>query len=93
MMDLSTLLGVLSLAMLLLGVVTLFTVWNTRRTVTCPENGEVANIDTDPEQAMRSTFRGEPEQVIACSRWPERANCARDCVHAGHADDEAPHAA
>lgn len=53
------------------------------RTVMCPENMIGATIRLDSGYAMRAHVAGNPElRVLTCSRWPGRADCGRECLHA-----------
>jgi hypothetical protein len=50
-----------------------------KRTVSCPADGERAEIRTDARHAARSMFTGEAQRVTECSLWPERRGCDRAC--------------
>jgi hypothetical protein len=52
-----------------------------RRTVTCPETSQSALIAIDRRNAVLMHVIGDHRQRIrACSRWPERRECAQDCL-------------
>ena len=42
--------------------------------VSCPRNGAFAAVNL---------HGGDRPQVMRCSRWPEYAGCAQDCLRAG----------
>ena len=52
-----------------------------QRTVTCPETNQSAWIALDARNAVLMHVIGDNRQTIqACSRWPERQECARNCL-------------
>ena len=52
-----------------------------RRTVICPETGESALIVLDARHAAVMHAMGErPLRIQACSSWPERQACGRNCL-------------
>jgi len=59
-------------------------VWRRTRgghAVTCPALGEPAVVGFAPWHAVRMHARGDAElRVIQCSHWPERGDCARECL-------------
>jgi len=51
------------------------------RQVSCPGAGASALVALDPWYAVRMHALGNPEILIRrCSRWPENAGCARECL-------------
>jgi hypothetical protein len=52
------------------------------RQVRCPVGGQLARIELDPWFAVRThAVKGAPELCVrACSHWPERADCGRECL-------------
>lgn len=51
------------------------------RLVDCPENQQPAAVDLDTRYAVATGLHGRPAlRVGACTRWPERAQCAQGCV-------------
>jgi hypothetical protein len=52
------------------------------RVITCPENLEPAAVKVDAGRAARMiAIAGEKDlHLKACSRWPEMAGCAEDCL-------------
>lgn len=48
-------------------------------TVTCPETHAPVKVRRDPLQAVKSLFSRKSQRVVACDRWPERADCDRAC--------------
>jgi hypothetical protein len=52
-----------------------------RQTVICPETSESALIVLDARHAALMHAIGErPLRIQACSRWPERQACGRNCL-------------
>ena len=49
------------------------------RSVACPADGAEARVRIDGRQALAHLFRGGPQRVCACSRWPAQAGCDRAC--------------
>jgi hypothetical protein len=76
--------GFLLLALLIPASWSLNKVW--RKTsgahaVTCPGAGEPAVLNLDRWYAVRMHARGDAGlRVTACSQWPERGGCARQCL-------------
>lgn len=51
------------------------------RLVTCPENSEPAAVTIDPKHVFMTGAVGEPDlRLSSCSRWPERQECAQECL-------------
>lgn len=51
------------------------------RQLTYPETGALAGVGLDPRFAMRRHAAGAYEfRVLRCSRWPERRECAQECL-------------
>jgi hypothetical protein len=49
--------------------------------ITCPENYAAAGVNLDARHAAATALRGDPElRLSQCSRWPEKADCGRDCL-------------
>ena len=49
--------------------------------VTCPETGKPAAVKVDLWRAIVAAVFGRYRvRLCACSRWPERAGCAQDCL-------------
>jgi nucleotide-binding universal stress UspA family protein len=49
--------------------------------VHCPGTARTAVVSVDPMDAARGAVVGRrPREVLACSLWPERARCLRDCL-------------
>ena len=52
-----------------------------KRLVTCPENHCAAAVELDAKGAGLKAFRGGIYHCLQdCSRWPEKRNCAQDCL-------------
>ena len=52
-----------------------------QRIVTCPENHRPAAVALDARHAAETVFGKAPElRLKECSRWPERAGCAQECL-------------
>ncbi|MBI4477640.1 MAG: hypothetical protein HY654_10730, partial [Acidobacteria bacterium] len=49
------------------------------RLITCPENHQPAAVKVDARAAATRLSRARL-QLTSCSRWPEKAGCAQDCV-------------
>jgi hypothetical protein len=80
---------ILSLSGLALGVTVFASVrgfrayWRARgkRLVTCPETHCAAAVELDAKGAGLKAFRGGTYLCLQdCSRWPERRDCAQDCL-------------
>jgi len=51
------------------------------RVTTCPETRKTAVVRLDAGHAAWTDLRGEKElRLESCSRWPERADCGRECL-------------
>ena len=51
------------------------------RVVICPETQERATVKIDALHAAKSCLFGKAGvRLASCSRWPERADCARLCI-------------
>jgi hypothetical protein len=79
-----TVIGYFLLALLIPVCWSLGRVWRRTRgahAVTCPGIGEPALLGLDQWHAVRMHARGDAElRVLECSQWPERGNCARQCL-------------
>jgi hypothetical protein len=52
-----------------------------KRLVTCPENHCTAAVELDAKGAGLRAFRGGTYLCLRdCSRWPEKHDCAQDCL-------------
>ncbi len=52
-----------------------------RRTVICPETDQPAFIELNaPHAALMHAIGDRPRRIQACSRWPERQACGRNCL-------------
>lgn len=52
-----------------------------KRLVNCPENHCTAAVELDAKGAALRAFRGGTYQCLKdCSRWPEKEDCAQDCL-------------
>lgn len=51
------------------------------RVIVCPETHEPAGVTLERFRgALRALAGYEPLRVAGCSRWPERAGCAQECL-------------
>lgn len=51
------------------------------RLVTCPETGKPAAVALASfRTGLRAPFGLAPAELARCSRWPEKADCGRDCL-------------
>jgi hypothetical protein len=75
--------GLISVFGVLLPVgLTVFEEFSKPEEVICPENGEPALITADAAYiAIRSMAGMNRFRLAGCSRWPDRRNCTRSCVH------------
>jgi len=80
---------ILSLAGLAAGIMTFASVRGIRayvrargkRLVTCPENHCAAAVELDAKGAALKGFRGGTFLCLQdCSRWPEKQDCAQECL-------------
>jgi hypothetical protein len=52
-----------------------------RMVITCPENLRPAGVSVDAGHAAATGFGGHTEfRLSDCSRWPEKADCGRECL-------------
>ena len=52
-----------------------------RMVITCPENHRPAGVSVDAGHAAATGIGGHPEfRLSDCSRWPEKADCGRECL-------------
>lgn len=53
-----------------------------KRIITCPETNchEAVELDV-PLAAMSSLLDGAELRLTCCTRWPERQDCAQQCIH------------
>jgi hypothetical protein len=69
-------------------VVETFLRFRIRRTVTCPETGQAAEVGIDPVKAASgSAFGRLVLRVKSCSLWPDRAGCARQCMESSEKEE------
>src|SRR6266508_6367092 len=51
------------------------------RVVTCPETGKSVAVEVKAAKAAWNATFSEPElRLESCSRWPDRQDCAQECV-------------
>ena len=51
------------------------------RVISCPETHSTEVVRVDAGHAAWTALRGEKElRLEACTRWPERMDCGRDCL-------------
>jgi hypothetical protein len=51
------------------------------RLVACPENQQPAVVALDARRAAETSIDGTPDvRLSECTRWPEHANCGRECM-------------
>ena len=52
-----------------------------KRVITCPETEQYAAVDLDaPHAAVTCLWKGPDLRLSSCTRWPERRDCAQDCI-------------
>jgi len=69
-------------------VVETFLRFRIRRTVTCPETGQVAEVGVDPVKAASGSAVGRLVlRVKSCSLWPDRGGCARQCMESSEKEE------
>ena len=52
-----------------------------RASVSCPDNGQPADVEEDAKFAFWSALRGqEHSRLQSCSRWPEKGECRQECL-------------
>jgi hypothetical protein len=70
-------------------VVETFLRFRIKRSVTCPETGQTAEVDLDVARAAAgSAFGRLALRVKSCSFWPARAGCAQHCLDTEKLDAE-----
>jgi hypothetical protein len=58
--------------------------------VTCPETRDSAGVEVDAAHVAATAWGGEPRlRLKGCSRWPEKADCGRECLAEIERDAEA----
>ena len=61
-----------------------------RRTVVCPETGQIAEVELKAAQAsLMSVLGNYRARVKGCSLWPRRKGCAEECVEERVAESHA----
>lgn len=57
--------------------------------VTCPENQKTAAVDVAKGEVAVSAMLGHPHlELSSCTRWPEKEDCAQDCLSQIEQDSE-----
>lgn len=52
-----------------------------KRVITCPETNCHEAVELDASLAAMSSFFDQPElRLTSCTRWPERQDCAQQCI-------------
>lgn len=52
-----------------------------RRTVTCPDDGSVAQVEVDRKYALQAAMQGKEQmRVQTCSHWPGHGACGQECL-------------
>lgn len=52
-----------------------------RRALRCPETGRLTPVQINAGRAAKTSLFGEPKlRVKNCARWPEKRNCAQECL-------------
>ena len=66
----------------------IFNRYSGSRLVACPENQQPAVVAMDALRAAETSIDGSPDvRLRECTRWPEHANCGRECMaEAVHAE-------
>jgi len=58
--------------------------------VTCPETRDPAGVEVDAARVAASAWGGRLDvRLKDCSRWPEKADCGRECLAEVERDAEA----
>ena len=64
--------------------------YRTKKSLRCPETGREAEVGIDAGRAaLTSAFGRALLRVKNCSLWPERKECAQDCVRSASEVEEA----
>jgi hypothetical protein len=64
--------------------------FRTKKSLRCPETGREAEVGIDAGRAaLTSAFGRALLRVKNCSLWPERKECAQDCVRSESEVEEA----
>jgi hypothetical protein len=64
--------------------------FRTKKSLRCPETGTEAEVGIDAGRAaLTSAFGRALLRVKNCSLWPERKECAQDCVRSESEVEEA----
>lgn len=77
-----TLLAAVAAFFLFSGFIRIFRLYRGTRVITCPENGRHAAVRVAAwDAATLFALSGEPDlHLRSCTRWPEMAGCAEDCL-------------
>lgn len=58
-----------------------FATYRGTRALRCPETGQGAEVGVDAVRAAWTAAFGPPRMAVkACSLWPERSGCGRNCL-------------
>lgn len=77
----AVILALAALYVLLPVVADTFRRYRAKRVLRCPETGAVAEVGIDASRAALTSAFGEPQlRAQDCSLWPERKDCAQDCL-------------
>ncbi len=52
----------------------------TRRSATCPDNGDVVQLRLGRGAEVKRLFNDGQRSICDCSRWPENVGCDKDCI-------------
>lgn len=58
-----------------------YTRYRGKRVITCPETNQHEAVELNASLAAMSSLLDRPELKLAsCTRWPERQDCAQECI-------------
>ncbi len=87
---LTTLLGIyvlvglvvlIALAIAVVALIQAYAKYRGKRVITCPETHHHEAVELDaPLAAMSALLNGPKLHLSSCTRWPERQDCAQDCI-------------
>ncbi len=74
-------LGIAALYVLVPVVADFYRRYRSSRVLRCPETGQQVEVAIDASHVAFTSAFGRPQlRVKRCSHWPERKECAQDCL-------------
>lgn len=83
-----TLVTLVALTIVLARAVKSYMKWRGTRVIICPESRQPAGVEVDARHEALLAPIHSSLRLKDCSRWPERKDCGRDCLHDIEASSE-----